>query len=1089
MSHRVSSDLESVSSTSLSSRGSPAHSQRHGHTPESDDLEEQKHSRTPYSGHSAMYLNSSGSYDYSPTTSGQPSEANSHRMVKPDSFVPAEVAKSQIRKMEKEMQKMQQKHYQLIKEMDQNYANIEREMHDRYAEFITKWKNQVRTRVSQYKSALDAALTEKNALREDAETTIASLQEQVTKLAREQNALLSKYNQDLSQRDSAKEKIISELQTTYERQIDSLAGERAALLNKVEELQEGTKEWEMRNEELAQRVEEYEMAAAELTKKYEGEADLVKATLSTCEQDLLDLMVSNMVFVVNERNNLRERYLKEKTTFEHLRQMYNVEGVKIKTFVAEFEQKFGRKCEPSDREAIKSSYVRLQRFKTDLEASKRQLLELRNAALKEGVRVEEIKSVATPRRVRSISPRLALNLSLDSYTSTPTNQELDRSRADMSYVESSDHEVEPRERPRLEIARVKGRLTPRSVSQAQSVVADSIISSTTTGEVKKLRGEVEILKKELSGLRMKTLEEAPDYPTVYHQEILALRSELEVCKQRSLQERRKLTFKEVEELRSENARLKEQISTLQVQPPQSPAFSKKEELQRQIDLYSSENRSLLSQMEQLRNDMESLSAQCESLSQSNEAWQARADALEAENKDLLSEVMDLRPVRDRVKTAETDATKQIRELESRSAAAINQAREENSSLRAKVDQFEQERVELEAQLESANDQVTSLKAALSPLSQQVSALTENHIELKRALSSKEQELKASLLQRRDLYNQLADLRGNIRVVCRVRPLNRMELQHSAAGSIINIQDEFSLTCETKPGSISPFTYDAVFSETATQEEVFEDTKRLIQSAIDGFNVCIFAYGQTGSGKTYTILGDEVHPGITPRAITELFATLCQLPKPFTYKVSCYMVELYLDHIIDLLLPKKVKQPSLTIRKDSTGRVFIPEATVLKAMTAKALQEIFEQGSQNRHTSDTRMNDSSSRSHLIFSILLEVNNPDTDLNRMGKLSLVDLAGSERVKKTGATAERLKEGQAISLSLTALGTVITALAEQNPHVPYRDNKLTMLMSDSLGGDVSVYSVQNSDVREHFPISLQPCRKHNVALLRCSCPKHQK
>lgn len=1020
MSQRASSDLDSVSSTSRSSRGSP---QRHGLTPESE--EEQKQGPVA---HSVLYLNSSASYDYSPTTSGQPSEPDSHRL-RQDSFLSADVAKTQIKKMEKEMHKMQQKHYALIKEMDQNYASIEREMHDRYIEFLSKWKNQVRTRISQYKSALDSALSEKNALREDAENTISALQEKVSKLTKDQNSLLQRYNQDMTQKERDKEQAISNMQLTYERQIDAMTDERLDLEHRLEEAQAEVGELGTRNEQLVERVAEYENAVVELTKRCEGEVEQARAEQRINEQDLLDLMLSNLLYQASERSRLRDQYLKEKDRFEKLRQQYNISSVRIKTYLVEFEQKYGRRCETNaDREPMKQQYYQVQRLKRELELSKQTLADQRAAALREGVSIEEMKAATdTPRRLRSLSPRLALNTSIDSYSGTPTHIDLDRSRGDLDRSRAeldSDQEAEGRpERPKLELVRPKARLTPRSVSQVQGVVyAGEIISGTSSRDVKKLQAEVETLSKQLSETRLRALQEAPDYSALYQQEIEALKQRL------ALQERKKPNMREIEELKAENARLKEQVSM-------SPTDS-------------TQQQSLLSQLHTAKGEIESLSSQLEAFSQAHSALNTRLSQLETENTALGQEVRELKGARERVRAVEVEAARQIRDLEGRTASAVNKAREEVDNLKADNERLMEERGQIEAEIETLQREVASLR----PLRDQLTHSSEAAVELKRVLSSKEQELKLSMLQRRDLYNQLTDLRGNIRVVCRVRPLNAFELSHSATGSIVNIQDDTSLTCETKPGSLSSFNYHAVFGESAGQEAVFEETRRLVQSAVDGFNVCIFAYGQTGSGKTYTILGDEGHPGITPRAIIELFSLLEQLPAPFTYKVACYMVELYMDRLEDLLLPKKAKPVPLTIRKDSTGRVYIPEATVLRATSAKQLQDIFSQGNQKRHTSDTRMNDSSSRSHLVFSILLEISNPDTDLNRLGKLSLVDLAGSERVKKTGATAERLKEGQCISLSLSALGNVIEALATGSDHVPYRNNKLTLLMNDSLGGDVS-------------------------------------
>ena len=124
-------------------------------------------------------------------------------------------------------------------------------------------------------------------------------------------------------------------------------------------------------------------------------------------------------------------------------------------------------------------------------------------------------------------------------------------------------------------------------------------------------------------------------------------------------------------------------------------------------------------------------------------------------------------------------------------------------------------------------------------------------------------------KRKDLHNQLEEMKGAIRLFCRIRPLSHHELEREESKhNIIEVIDEFTVTFMGK--NPHKYIFDSVFDTDSTQEQVFEETKRLIQSSIDGFNVCIFAYGQTGSGKTHTIQGSAQFPGITPRAINEMF---------------------------------------------------------------------------------------------------------------------------------------------------------------------------------------------------------------------------
>jgi hypothetical protein len=328
-------------------------------------------------------------------------------------------------------------------------------------------------------------------------------------------------------------------------------------------------------------------------------------------------------------------------------------------------------------------------------------------------------------------------------------------------------------------------------------------------------------------------------------------------------------------------------------------------------------------------------------------------------------------------------------------------------------------------------------------------ITQRYEILLKDLQDYRQELKDSVRQRKLLHNQLEDLRGKIRVFCRIRPMSDQEVQKNCA-NITTIIDDFSFNVEANSGKLKKYSFDAIFGPTASQEEVFEDTRRLIQSAVDGFNVCIFAYGQTGSGKTYTIQGYPGRAGIIPRGIDELFAILSGFSSSYSFSVNCYMVELHMLHLIDLLRPKtKDPPPGLTIKTDYKGMVYIPEVFMVTCESAEHMKAIFEDGIKNRHTSKTKMNETSSRSHLIFCILVEVNNQESGEKTTGKICFVDLAGSERLGRSEATPENLKESTAINKSLLALGDVISALTNKVSHIPYRNNKLTMLMSDSIGG----------------------------------------
>ena len=199
------------------------------------------------------------------------------------------------------------------------------------------------------------------------------------------------------------------------------------------------------------------------------------------------------------------------------------------------------------------------------------------------------------------------------------------------------------------------------------------------------------------------------------------------------------------------------------------------------------------------------------------------------------------------------------------------------------------------------------------LSEQVKTLTKDNTKMKKELDGFDTKFREEQTKRKNLLNELEDMKGKIRVYARIRPFSKTEKEDpDKFVDCYEIPDTMTLTI---PGRITNnYNFDSVFGPDSTQEQIFDETKRLVQSAIDGYNVCIFAYGQTGSGKTFTIQGSHDLPGLTPRAIRELFDLTSKMGSSHDLKLSCYLVELYKDNLNDLLLDKKVKdRPKIEIR--------------------------------------------------------------------------------------------------------------------------------------------------------------------------------
>ncbi|XP_027889156.1 putative LOC110439812 homolog isoform X1 [Xiphophorus couchianus] len=328
--------------------------------------------------------------------------------------------------------------------------------------------------------------------------------------------------------------------------------------------------------------------------------------------------------------------------------------------------------------------------------------------------------------------------------------------------------------------------------------------------------------------------------------------------------------------------------------------------------------------------------------------------------------------------------------------------------------------------------------------------------------------------RKKYYNMVEEMKGKIRVFCRIRPVNRSEATQGGAVVVAKL-DDYSVTVETQRGP-REFQFDKVFSTEASQEDLFQDVNRLMQSVIDGYNVCIFAYGQTGSGKTFTMVGDkdQKNPGIMPRSFNGIFDIMRENGSKFDFKVSAYMLELYNDSLQDLFVSQAGEVHAQTqphgptrrveIKRNRKGVVFAQGAETKEASSAQELYALFQQACANRHISATKMNVESSRSHLIVGIMVESRNLTNGSVNTGKLSLVDLAGSERAAKTGAKDHQLKEANSINKSLSALGDVISALSAELPHVPYRNSKLTQVMQDSLGGNAKTLMIVNISPSEY-------------------------
>lgn len=323
-----------------------------------------------------------------------------------------------------------------------------------------------------------------------------------------------------------------------------------------------------------------------------------------------------------------------------------------------------------------------------------------------------------------------------------------------------------------------------------------------------------------------------------------------------------------------------------------------------------------------------------------------------------------------------------------------------------------------------------------------------------------QVLEADLLpaeqRRRKIHNGIEDLKGTIRVFCRVRPLSQKELGQGDTNATKQL-DVMTLALQQAYAVVN-YGFDAVFTP-GTQDEVFEDCADLVQSAVDGYNVTIFAYGQTGAGKTFTMYGVPGQEGAAPRTIQELFRIIQRDNDRFNYTVMASMLELYRNDLIDLLNKNAAAAPlKPNVRIEKSGLVFIEHLCEETCRSADELQAVLTRGNDMRRVAATAMNSESSRSHLMLIIKIVSVNKETRDQLRGKILMCDLAGSERLKKSEATGDNAKEAIEINKSLTALGDVIEALTKKQKQIPYRNHKLTQVMQDSLGGSAKTLMFVN-------------------------------
>lgn len=321
--------------------------------------------------------------------------------------------------------------------------------------------------------------------------------------------------------------------------------------------------------------------------------------------------------------------------------------------------------------------------------------------------------------------------------------------------------------------------------------------------------------------------------------------------------------------------------------------------------------------------------------------------------------------------------------------------------------------------------------------------------------------------------------GNVKVVVRVRPFlereqggkNLIEMNPHTQSTTIHHPSPAASKNDKRNVAPREFYFDRSFNSLdpnsdhfASQETVYDNIgSEFLDHNMEGYHTCIFAYGQTGSGKSYTMMGNDSNPGLIPRTCMNLFSRIDAL---MSENVSCTVrisyFEVYNEQVRDLLAGSNKNNTKLRVRESPTDGPYVEDLSEFTVKNYNQVLKYMTQGNKARATASTKMNDASSRSHAVFTLVVKQVHfdPDSDATeeKVSRIRLVDLAGSERASTSGATGARLREGSNINKSLTTLGRVIASLAassamtkSSSPSViPYRDSVLTWLLKDGLGGN---------------------------------------
>ncbi|XP_019703067.1 kinesin-like protein KIN-14H isoform X1 [Elaeis guineensis] len=488
-----------------------------------------------------------------------------------------------------------------------------------------------------------------------------------------------------------------------------------------------------------------------------------------------------------------------------------------------------------------------------------------------------------------------------------------------------------------------------------------------------------------------------------------------------------------------------------------------------ISKLQKEKNAMMETLTGLRDHVNSLKIQLDSSRSSQQESIKQKEELKKEVGCLRTELQQVRDERDHTSVQVQSLSVELanyKEITGKSSKDLDSIRIKYSALEDTCSSQREQIYMLQHQLAAANEKLKRADLTAIETMTEYEEQKKTVKDLQEHLADAEFQILESEKLRKKLHNTILELKGNIRVFCRVRPILPDSDCSGTEGPVVS----YPASVESLGRGIDlmhhaqkySFTFDKVFNHEASQEDVFVEISQLVQSALDGYKVCIFAYGQTGSGKTFTMMGKpepSEQKGLIPRSLEQIFQTSQSLQcQGWKYKMQASMLEIYNETIRDLLSPSRpgsldantALSKQYAIKHDSNGNTHVSDLTIVDVCSIKEVSFLLQQAAQSRSVGRTQMNEQSSRSHFVFTLRISGVNESTEQQVQGVLNLIDLAGSERLAKSGSTGDRLKETQAINKSLSALSDVIFSIAKKEDHVPFRNSKLTYLLQPCLGGD---------------------------------------